>query len=185
MKDIVVGAVLLAFSGIPVVQAATLDGDSIQISYAIGGTTTVFGTFVPPQLNIPVSQDPGGVGSISGNTVSYSFGQDVDFASLGLTSVTFTDENAAKTITGVSLGADTSAAGLTSAALSFTPDSFTIALSGVTAVRGDIISLVATVSGGAVGTVPLPSSAPMFGGALVALAALGYGLKRRRGAAAA
>lgn len=37
----------------------------------------------------------------------------------------------------------------------------------------------------ALSTVPLPASAPMFGGALLALAGLGYGAKRRKAAAAA
>ena len=37
----------------------------------------------------------------------------------------------------------------------------------------------------ALSTVPLPASAPMFGGALVALGAVGYGVKRKKAAAAA
>lgn len=42
-----------------------------------------------------------------------------------------------------------------------------------------------TINIGGVPTVPLPASAPMFGAALLALGAVGYGLKRKKAAAAA
>jgi hypothetical protein len=87
-------------------------------------------------------------------------------------------------ISGVSLGADTTASGLSSGSLSFTSDSFTVNFAGVTAACGDVISLVASVSGGAVGAVPLPASAPIFSAALIVLGAVGYGIKRNAKAAA-
>lgn len=44
----------------------------------------------------------------------------------------------------------------------------------------DDVSVVGTATG--VSAVPMPAAAPMFGAALIALGALGYGLKRRNAA---
>lgn len=45
--------------------------------------------------------------------------------------------------------------------------------------------IVLQIGPASVGTVPLPGSAPMFGAALLALGAVGYGVKRKKAAAAA
>lgn len=74
-------------------------------------------------------------------------------------------------VSGSSLTFSSTFAGQTFSSLGLTPGTYTYTL------PSDSVTID-------IGTVPLPASAPMFGAALVALGAVGYGLKRKQAAAA-
>ena len=143
---------------------------------------------VPSRIAIP--QDPKGYAQLYGYYFRYYFGQSGSFTTSAFDGVVFTDPPA-HDIKKVSIGGLTTAGNLTAADLTYTSNSISLNLSGVTYKAGTLIDLdiaamsptaVAAVAGPS--TVPLPASAPMFGAALMALSAAGYGLRSRKGAAA-
>ena len=132
-----------------------------------------------------------GRGRLGPSSIRYIFGQTHTFKVAPFNGIVFTDETKS-IIANAGFNHSTTAIGLTASDVSHTTDSISLNLSGVTVQAGTVIQIdIATfasprstvMTAFAVPSVPLPSSAPMFGAAVLALAGLGYGMKRRKLAA--